>query len=103
MIRIPESHLIVRLFDRPQQQYQVQWKFIDRVELFEELALGEAAKLVAEKKYDDAYKYFMFLHARSPAFPGLASARQDCLLSEAKTFSRAEAQRPGVAGADRTL
>ena len=84
--RDPESHLIVRLFDRPQQQYQVQWKFIDRVELFEELALGEAAKLVAEKKYDDAYKYFMFLHARSPAFPGLASARQDCLLNEAKHF-----------------
>jgi hypothetical protein len=82
----PESHLIVRLFDRPQQRYQVQWKFIDRVELFEELVLGEAAKLVAEKKYDDAYQYFIFLHGRSPEFPGLAAARQDCLLSEAKHF-----------------
>ena len=83
----PESNLVVRLFDRPQQKYQVQWKFIDRVELFEELVLGEAAGLVAEKKYDDAHQYFLFLQARSPEFPGLAAARQDCLFSEARTSS----------------
>ena len=82
----PESHLVVRLFDRPQQKYQVQWKHIDHVVLFEELVLAEAARLVAEKKYDEAHQYFLFLHAQSPDFPGLAAARQDCLLREATQF-----------------
>ena len=54
----PDAHLVVRLFDRPRQQYQVDWRLIDRVELFEELVLREAAGLVAARRFDAAHRVF---------------------------------------------
>ena len=80
----PDDVLVVRLADRPEQKYQVNWSAIERVELFEELVLREAAQLVAGKQYEEAHEYYVFLHRRNPEFPGLSAARQSCLLSEAR-------------------
>ncbi len=80
----PDDVLVVRLAERPEQKYQVNWSAIERVELFEELVLREAARLVAGKQYEEAHEYYVFLHRRDPEFPGLSAARQSCLLSEAR-------------------
>ena len=80
----PDDVLVIRLADRPEQKYQVKWSAIERVELFEELVLREASRLVAGKQYEEAHEYYVFLHRRDPEFPGLSAARQSCLLSEAR-------------------
>ncbi len=80
--------LVVRLLKRPEQRYQVQWRDIDRVQLFEELVLAEAAELTAEGDFDTAYEYYRFIEQRSADFPGLAAARHQCMYREAEHWLR---------------
>jgi ABC-type transport system substrate-binding protein len=78
-----EERLRIRLFDRPDQAYEVAWEDIERVELFEELILAAAADFVRQKRFDDAYRYLQFVEGRDAAFPGLAALWQRCLYFEA--------------------
>ena len=64
-----EEVLVVRLADHPEQKYQVKWRAIDRVVLFEELVLQEASRLVAGKQYEEAYPCFVFVHRALRNFP----------------------------------
>jgi tetratricopeptide (TPR) repeat protein len=78
-----DAKLFVRLFDRPQQRYEVAWAAIESVKLFDELVLEEAAGLAKEKKFDEAYEYYLFMEQRDPRFPGVAEGMQNCLFQEA--------------------
>lgn len=80
----PDFKVRVRLYDQPEQQYEVAWGDVEELKLFEELVLDEAAALVAAKKFDEAYEYYRYLDFRDAAFPGLAEAWQQCLFTEAK-------------------
>lgn len=79
-----EQSLILRLLNRPQLRYEVKWKYIKQVRLFEELVLEEAAELVEAERFDAAYDCYNFVSQRSPEFPGLADALTNCLFAEAK-------------------
>ncbi len=82
------STLLVRLLKRPEQQYQIKWADIESLQLFEELVLAEAAKLVEKKLFDDAYEYYEFVKRRAPTFPGLAEAVRLCMFREAENWQQ---------------
>ena len=80
--------LIVRKIDEPDKEYEVAWRSIAKVELFEQLVLNKANELVAEEKFDEAYDYFTFLERNKPYTPGLGKAMEDYLYEEAKDAHR---------------
>ena len=69
------GHVIkIRLYDRPEDEYEIAWRNIVKLELFEYLILAEVNKLVAEKKFDEVYDHFVFLRNNYPQLPGLRDA-----------------------------
>jgi hypothetical protein len=84
-----DAKLLVRLLKRPEQQYQIAWAEIERIELFEQIVLAEAKRLVDRRDYDEAYEYYEYLEKRTPDFPGLADALRSCLFCEADYWRQA--------------
>jgi ABC-type transport system substrate-binding protein/tetratricopeptide (TPR) repeat protein len=84
----PQEKLKVRLLDQPDKEFEVQWKAIVKVELFEQMVLGEASQLVTAGKLDEAYDYFAFLQEKYPKMPGLEPALEGYLFEEAKSLTR---------------
>jgi len=109
---LPKSgNLVVEPLDRPGRAYQVPWFTIVRVELFEQIVLGEGNQRVAaaagllgealrlqragqqteaevkrreaESRLDDAYDHFEFLEENYPQTPGLGAVMQGYLYQEA--------------------
>lgn len=70
----PGGRLEVRLVDNLAQPYEVAWRDIARIDLFEQLLLQEAAKLSDAGKFDEAFDYFLRLYDRYPETPGLQTA-----------------------------
>jgi tetratricopeptide (TPR) repeat protein len=84
----PEEKLKVRLLDQPDKEFEIQWKAIVKVELFEQMILGEANQLVAAGKFDEAFDYFSFLKEKYATMPQLAPALENYLFEEAKSLGR---------------
>ncbi len=85
----PEEKLIIRLLDRPEKRYELRWGAIERVELFEQMLLAEAQRLVGEGRLEEAYEYFARLEQDYPDLPELAPAMEAYLYEEAKAALRA--------------
>ncbi len=81
--RRSEGKLLVHRLIDPDKEYEVLWRNIAKVELFEQLVLDKANELVEEGRFDEAYDYFTYLQRNKPALPGLAKAGEDCLFAEA--------------------
>jgi tetratricopeptide (TPR) repeat protein len=82
----PSEKLRVKLLEN-EQEYDIAWSNIVKLELYEQLVLAETNKLAAEGKLDDAYEQLNFLFAYYPQTPGLAEARQSYLyISSAAAF-----------------
>jgi ABC-type transport system substrate-binding protein len=91
--KVPEqprasSKLRVRLLSRPGEEFDVKWGDIERVELYEQLVLQEAAQLVAAGKFDEAYPYYAFLLRNFEQFPGVKEATSKFLFEDAKGLAR---------------
>jgi hypothetical protein len=94
------GRLKVRLFDQREEEYEVMWRNIVQVELFEELVLREAEKIVlraaqvgrggnhaeSQKQFDEAYDFFRWLLTYHPAVTGLEKGIQDYLYLNAGTL-----------------
>jgi len=78
----------VRLVDKPESVYEVQWHSIAKVVLFNDLVLERAKELVKAQRLEEAYDYFQFLLKDDPKLPGLEEAIQDYLYEEAKQSKR---------------
>ncbi len=76
--------ITIRLIDRPNEAYEVDWSAIARLELFEEMVLNEGKRLYQAGQLEDAYDYFKYLDARDPEYPGLQAAIEEYLYEEAK-------------------
>lgn len=85
----PADTLRVRLLSRPGVEYEVPWQAIDKVELFEQMVLSAAERLVADGELEEAYDYFAFLQQNYDTLPGLAEAMETYLYEEAKAAHRA--------------
>jgi tetratricopeptide (TPR) repeat protein len=74
----PSDKLRVKLIETD-EEYEVAWFNVAKLELYEQMVLGEANKLAAEGRLDDAYQVFAFLLEYYPQTPGLAEGRQNYL------------------------
>jgi ABC-type transport system substrate-binding protein len=86
----PQEKLKVRLLDQPDKEFEIHWKSIVKVELFEQMVLNEASQLVKAGKLDEAYDYFAFLQEKYAKMPGLEPALENYLFEEAKSLTRKE-------------
>ncbi len=86
---LPKSgKLIVHLLNEPEKEYEVLWRAIEKVELFEQMVLDEANSHVAAGEFETAYDYFQHLLEVDPKLPGLDRAIEDDLYEEAKSLQR---------------
>jgi hypothetical protein len=80
--------LKVRLLEKPDEEYEAEWKDIEEVVLWEQLVLNAAVALVNEGKIDEAYPFFDFLLLQYPDWPGVAEAMERFLFEDAKARRR---------------
>jgi len=85
-----EGSLIVRLLDRPTEEFEVSWSNVARVLVFEELLFNEAKRLTAAGNFDEAYDYFVRLDDEYPSLAGLDDAINDYLRQNALTLYQAK-------------
>ncbi len=74
----PSDKLIVKMLVGD-EQYEIRWFDIERIDLFEDTVLAEANQLVGAGKLDDAFDYFRFLLEFHPRTKGLTAAHQSYL------------------------
>lgn len=86
----PSDKLTVELLDKPGQKYEIAWRSIVKVELFEEMVVNKAEELIQAGQIEEANEYLQFLEQTYPRVRGLATAGEDCLLAEAKGLHRAK-------------
>lgn len=73
----PTALLTVRLVNQPDVSAQIAWKHIAKIELFEQLVLGEAKRLIEAQQFEAAYDHLDFLHLNYANLPGLAEAANE--------------------------
>lgn len=84
----PSQKFKVRLRENPDAEYEVEWRHIDHIELFEERVLAEAVKVVEAGDFEEAYEYFVFLREEYPKTPGLEKGLEEYMYREAISFFR---------------
>lgn len=88
---LPKSgKLTVRLLEQPDTAYEVLWRAIAKVELFESIVLEEAGKLARARRYEEAYNYLQFLERNAPKTPGLDDGVCDYLHLQFESFENAK-------------
>jgi tetratricopeptide (TPR) repeat protein len=72
----------------PTRRYEVLWKDIGKIWLYEQMILARAKKLVDEKNFGEAFEHLNFLFVNYPQTPGLQILRQEFLFKSAEDMSR---------------
>ena len=94
--RVPESRrpsqkIRVRLLKAPENEFEVAWHNIEKIELYEQMVLEQAQRLIRAKRFDEAYEYFHFLVHQYPNTEGLEESLQNFLYANAgQLFLRQE-------------
>lgn len=65
----------------PDRRYSIAWKWIDRIELYEDMVLSEAKKRLAEKDFVGAFQNLSYLMRNYPETPRLESMGHEFLFS----------------------
>ena len=81
----PTDRLRIRLLDDPDQLYDVLWEHIVKLRTYEQLVFDKAQSLIAEKKYDEAFRYFDYLLKNTQVTAGLQRAVLEYLLTNGAT------------------
>jgi ABC-type transport system substrate-binding protein len=87
----PTDKLELHLIDQSDETYEIEWKSIDKIILFEEHVLSKANELIsADKpdKIDNAYDIFVFLMEKYPRTAGLEDSYENYLFETAKIAHR---------------
>ncbi len=79
----PQNKLRVVLVRFPEREYEVLWKDIERVELYEQRIYQEALTKLAAKDFIGAFQNLSYLLKHYPDMPSLEALRQDFLLKSA--------------------
>jgi tetratricopeptide (TPR) repeat protein len=75
--------LEVVLVKFPDREYEVMWKNIDRIDLYEQRIYDEALQKMEEKDFINAFQNLSFLMKNYPEMPRLEQLRQEFLLKSA--------------------
>jgi tetratricopeptide (TPR) repeat protein len=71
----PNDKIRVRLVDDEEvRDFEVLWRDVKKLELFEQRVLAQAQSFVAAQQFDDAYDSFAYLLKNDPTLPGLKEA-----------------------------
>lgn len=84
----PSATLRIRLLDNPDEELDLAWRGIERIDLFEDRILREARRLVQARKFDDAFEYLSFLQNNYPKTAGLQTTVDALLFTEASSLYR---------------
>ncbi len=111
----PASGLRIRLLSRPEEEYEVLWRDIEKLELFEHLVLAKAESLAADGKFAEAFDHYEHLWRQygesagfvasyhqflvNNAFASFRAGRWEDALVELAEVRRREPNRPGLAAA----
>lgn len=87
----PGDVLTVELPDFPGEKFEVAWRNIAELKLFEQQLLDEAQRLTSAGQRDEAFEYYQALRARYPDLEGLRPAVNDFLAAEAESSMKADA------------
>ena len=79
-----EGKFEVHPADDPKKAYEIAWRVVARVELFDQLVLAKANELVADGRFDEAYDYFAYLQRNKSGAPTLNASIENALYEEAK-------------------
>ena len=90
--KVPEKpkstdKLTVKLLDTG-RDYEVMWRHIAKVELFEDLLLAEMRRLTAAGNFDEAFEYLLHLRTNYPQTAGLEEAHNAFLYQSAGSAFR---------------
>lgn len=85
------GNLTIRMIGDDPSDYEIPWKNIADVKLYEELLLDEGNRLVAAGKLDEAFDFFHHLQGIRPEWPGLKESVDRYLFADAR----------GLAGKDK--
>lgn len=86
----PGESLTVELPEFPGELFEVAWRNIAELRLFEQQLLDEAQRLTAAGHRDEAFEYYQALRARYPTLEGLRQAVADFLAADADAALSAE-------------
>jgi hypothetical protein len=67
----------------PDRIYEIAWKDIEKVILYEQLVLQQANKLIDQKQFSEAFEHLEFLKVHYPQTPGLQKIRRDFMFRSA--------------------
>ncbi len=67
----------------PTRRYEVAWKNIEQIWLYEQMILTRAKQLVQDRNFGEAFEHLNFLILNYPQTAGLSSLRQDFLIQSA--------------------
>lgn len=88
----PTDRLRCRMVRHPEQEYEVAWEHIAKLQTYQQLVFDEAQQLVQEKKYNEAFRNYDYLLKNTTPTAGLRLAvleylllNADALLTEQKT------------------
>ncbi|MEO8270943.1 MAG: hypothetical protein ABI557_14565, partial [Aureliella sp.] len=80
----PETgKLRVVLVGFPEREYEVLWRHIDHIDLYEQQIYDETLQKIADKNFIGAFQNLSFLLQNYPALPRLEELRQEFLLKSA--------------------
>ena len=79
----PVDTLRLRLIDYPDRAFETEFRFIAKIERFEEVLLAEAKSLVDRGAFEEAFTYYQKLQQDYPELAGLSAAVEDFLLRNA--------------------
>ena len=84
----PNATLRIRLVENPDEEIDVAWGRIEKIDLFEDRVLRRARQLVRNREFDDAFEHLGFLQNNYPNTPGLEEAVDSLLFAEASALYR---------------
>lgn len=76
---------VLNLF--PGRLYEIQWKDIAKIILWEELVLDRAKKLLADKDYAEAFEHLVYLRDNYPQSSNVQALHQEFLFSSARDMA----------------
>ncbi len=80
----PTDVLRLRTVRQPDVEYEVFWKDIVEVKLFEQLLSDEARRLTAAKRFDEAFDYLVYLRRKAPQLVDLNQTEETWLVAAAQ-------------------
>ncbi len=84
----PNATLRIRMLNNPDEEFDLAWRGVEKIELFEERVLLEARQLTKAGRFDDAFEQLGFLQNKYPKTRGLETSVDQLLFAEASALYR---------------